>query len=86
MKFDWTLNFGHVLTAGTMLAAIFLSFGNLSKSIALIDQRLETAENSIALMANQNVRISVLERVVNDLPDKIDSVTDTLRRIEGNIQ
>lgn len=82
MKFDWTLNFGHVLTAGTMLTAIILSYGNLSKSMALIELRLTTAETSIALMANQNTRITVLETLVNDLPDKLDEMAGTLRRID----
>lgn len=85
MKFDWTLNFGHVLTAGTMLTAIILSYGNLSKAIALIELRLATAETSISLMANQNTRITVLERVVNELPDKMDDVILAIRQIQSEV-
>lgn len=85
MKFDWTLNFGHLLTAGTMLTAIILSYGNLNKQIALIELRLSVAESGLATMANQNTRITVLERVVNDLPDKLDEMRSTLRSIEGNL-
>ncbi len=85
MRFDWTLNFGHVLTAGAMLTAIFLSYGNLNKQLALIELRLSVAERGLTTMADQSTRIAVLERVVNELPDKLDEMSSTLRTIEGSL-
>ena len=82
MRFDWTINAGHLLTAASMVAAVILSYSNLRQEIALQDLRLQVMERTISAMSDQSTRIAVIERVVNNLPEKIDSISDTLRRIE----
>ena len=83
MRFDWTLNAGHVLTAGSMVAAVILSYSNLRQEIALQDFRVQVIERTLSAMADQNTRITVIERSIINLPDKLDDLAGTLRRIEG---
>ena len=83
MRFDWTLNAGHVLTAGSMVAAVILSYSNLRQEIALQDFRVQVIERTLSAMADQNTRITVIERSIVNLPDKLDDLAGTLRRIEG---
>lgn len=85
MKFDWTLNAGHILTAGAMVASVALAWGNLRQDTALMDQRLGVLERTVERMADQTTRISVLERVVNDLPDKMDDVVSAIRQLQSDV-
>jgi hypothetical protein len=84
MRFDWSINAGHLLTAAAMVASVFLAWGNLRTTDALTELRLRNLEAGFAAMADQNGRLLVLENVVRSLPNKLDNITEQLEQINGN--
>jgi hypothetical protein len=84
MRFDWTLNAGHILTAGAMVASVFLAWGNLKSTDALTDLRLRTLEAGFSAMADQNGRLLVLENIVRSVPNQLDGISEQLEQLNGN--
>lgn len=90
LKFDATVNAGHILTAAAMVGSVFLAYSNIKRDQAVLEVRITgivetvaTLADTVATMRGQETRISVLETVVRGLPEKLDAINRTLGRIES---
>lgn len=90
LRFDGTVNAGHLLTAAAMVGSVFIAYSNIRQDQAILEVRVSalaetvtTLADTIAAMRGQETRISVVEQVVRDLPAKLDNINRTLGRIEA---
>ncbi len=71
-RFDPTINYGHILTATSFLAAAFAAFigtkvelQNLDQRVAKIEATLQQLANIVVATARQDERLKAIERRVD---------------------
>ena len=84
-KFDWTITFGHVLTAVMFLSVAVAAYYGTRQDLAVMDRRLLSVEVLIAkltellIQARQDVRIGNLEKRV----DRLEGPTPRRHEVEA---
>lgn len=81
VKFDPTVNLGHVLTFASMVAALMASYALLDKRVGLLEERSNTA---IAQATDRQVeQKESLREIKSDIKDLQRSVNEISRAVAG---
>ena len=59
-KFDFTINFGHVITFGSILATIVIGWVTFDQRLKAVERTLETATATLVEQVRQGGRIDAL--------------------------
>lgn len=77
-RFDPTINYGHILTAASFLAAATAAFigtkvelENLDQRVAKIEATLQEFANVVVITARQDERLKAIERRVDRLEQNL---------------
>jgi hypothetical protein len=81
VKFDPTVNLGHVLTFASMVAAVMASYTLLDKRVGVLEERSNTA---IAQATDRQVeQKESLREIKSDIKDLQRSVNEISRAVAG---
>ncbi len=81
IKFDPTINLGHILTFASMVAAVMASYSLLDKRVGVLEERSNAA---IAQAADrQSEQKESLREIKSDIKDLQRSVNDISRAVAG---
>ena len=81
VKFDPTINLGHVLTFASMVAAVMASYALLDKRVGLLEERSNAA---IAQATDRQVeQKESLREIKSDIKDLQRSVNEISRAVAG---
>lgn len=81
VKFDPTVNLGHVLTFASMVAAVMASYALLDKRVGVLEERSNTA---IAQATDRQVeQKESLREIKSDIKDLQRSVNEISRAVAG---
>lgn len=81
VKFDPTINLGHVLTFASMVAAVMASYALLDKRVGLLEERSNAA---IAQASDRQVeQKESLREIKSDIKDLQRSVNEISRAVAG---
>lgn len=85
IRFDWTFNFGHILTIGALVFGGFLAWSNLNTQVAAIDIR--TAD--YALIRDQTkanvTQITALQTLIQAVGATNSNMADSVTRIREDV-
>ena len=63
-RFDFTINFGHILTFGSILVTLIVSWVMFDERLKIVEKTLETYTTTLVEQVRQGARIDALsERV-----------------------
>lgn len=79
VRFDWTFNFGHVLTVAAVLGAAAFGYVDLQRDVQDHDRRIATAETLIAQAHARLAQQDVIEASTRAQIDSIDRLMGEVR-------
>ena len=81
IKFDPTINAGHILTFGAMLVSVSLAYSILDRRISVLEERSTSAV--ISATERQIEQKDSLREIKNDIKDLQRSVNEIGRAVAG---
>lgn len=85
IRFDWTFNFGHILTIGALVFGGFLAWSNLNTQVSVIDQRTV----DYALIRDQTkanvTQITALQTLIQAVGATNNTVAESVARIREDV-
>jgi hypothetical protein len=81
LKFDPTINLGHVLTFGAMLVSVSVAFSLLDRRISVLEERSNSAV--ISATERQIEQKDSLREIKSDIKDLQRSVNEIGRAVAG---
>lgn len=81
IKFDPTINLGHILTFAAMVVGVMSSYSLLDKRIGVLEERSNTTTAQTAERVNEQKE--ALKEIKSDIKDLQRSVNDISRAVAG---
>lgn len=81
VRFDKTINLGHILTMGTFLVAILLQWNVMDKRVTVLEEsRTTQRERDAAQDADRKDKAQEVKEALTDLKRSVEKLADKMER------